>query len=173
MYVYKVIVFSIICALQVIACSTDMYDAEAFMICNKRNYPDNTQISKLEEAKNVARLSNVIRNGFLSPSLLLYEKILTLENCIKERSMTFPIVIAKCFCDLTIIKRRQRFSAGVKSYQIDSYTASPIILLCNKCRHAHDRIASSYDTLRLRILTFIVRYSPKKQYMNASTFIRM
>jgi hypothetical protein len=128
----------IICALQVIACNTDTYDAEAFTIYNMmqllRSYA--IVISQRSNRRTSPGCQNNIRNnecvyGFFSLSFLLSYKMLTLENCIKERSMTFPTVIAKCFCDLTIMRIRSRFCVGVRSYQIDSYTASPIILLWN------------------------------------------
>lgn len=54
---------------------------------------------------------------------------LTLVNPSSDKSITFPTVMVILLCDLNIISRMSLLSLGFKSYHIDLYAASPIILL--------------------------------------------
>lgn len=58
-----------------------------------------------------------------------YKLNFTLVNRSKDRSTIFPLMIVNLFCDLTMRNSTDRLSLAGKSYQRESYTAFPIILL--------------------------------------------
>lgn len=60
--------------------------------------------------------------------MMLYQQ-LTVVKLSNVKSITFPAVIVKRFCDLRIRNNKIRHSLVDKSYQTASYAASPMDLL--------------------------------------------
>lgn len=69
---------------------------------------------------------------------------LTFVNPSSDKSMIFPAVMVSLLCDLNIISRMSLLSLGFKSYHIDLYAASLIILLwrrvLQRCRIVRMRL---------------------------------
>jgi len=104
-----------------------------------------------------------------------YKLNLTLVNRSKERSTIFPLVIVNLFCDLTMRNNTVRLSLAGKSYQRESYAAFPIILLWKRknMKYVRDIRKLINCHFSLSMLTLALRYSPEKQYINASRLIEM